>query len=182
MCRGGFQLGANAPPPPSPPPPKLAPEKKWVPGLVSADPQRNDPPSPPAARGPPWGRSQIAPVVSRTASDAGFRSIRLDIYAFWHAACPRPDIVSPRCSAPNYTLNQRSELSVFADDQRVPIDNNASEREMTRAVFNNRKHSQLVGNDRSDPLKLRRDLQASRDKPAEVPDAGAGERAARGSG
>lgn len=49
--------------------------------------------------------------------------------------------------AVNYTLNQWKELSVFADDQRVPIDNNASERDMKRVVLN-RKNSLFVGNER----------------------------------
>ena len=49
--------------------------------------------------------------------------------------------------AVNYALNQWKELSVFAGDQRVPIDNNASERDMKRVVLN-RKNSLFVGNER----------------------------------
>lgn len=65
----------------------------------------------------------------------------------------------PMAQAIAYTLNQWSELSVFAggagaappvapeDFGRVPIDNNASEREMKRVVLN-RKNSLFVGNQR----------------------------------
>jgi hypothetical protein len=49
--------------------------------------------------------------------------------------------------AVNYTLNQWGELNVFAGDGAVPIDNNASEREMKRIVLN-RKNSLFVGNER----------------------------------
>jgi transposase len=49
--------------------------------------------------------------------------------------------------AVNDALNQWKELSVFAGDQRVPIDNNASERDMKRVVLN-RKNSLFVGNER----------------------------------
>ena len=49
--------------------------------------------------------------------------------------------------AVNYALNQWPELCVFASDQRVPIDNNASERDMKRVVLN-RKNSLFVGNER----------------------------------
>jgi hypothetical protein len=47
----------------------------------------------------------------------------------------------------NYTLNQWPELTTFAADGAVPIDNNISEREMKRVVLN-RKNSLFVGNDR----------------------------------
>lgn len=49
--------------------------------------------------------------------------------------------------AVNYALNQWKELTAFAVDQRVPIDNNASERDMKRVVLN-RKNSLFVGNER----------------------------------
>jgi transposase len=53
----------------------------------------------------------------------------------------------PMAEAVNYTLNQWQELSVFAADSAVPIDNNISEREMKRIVLN-RKNSLFVGNER----------------------------------
>ena len=53
----------------------------------------------------------------------------------------------PMAQAINYTLNQWAELNVFAADGAVPIDNNASEREMKRVVLN-RKNSLFVGNER----------------------------------
>jgi transposase len=53
----------------------------------------------------------------------------------------------PIAQAVNYTLNQWAELNVFAADGSVPIDNNASEREMKRVVLN-RKNSLFVGNER----------------------------------
>lgn len=53
----------------------------------------------------------------------------------------------PMTKAVNYALNQWEELTVFADNERVPIDNNASERDMKRVVLN-RKNSLFVGNER----------------------------------
>jgi transposase len=53
----------------------------------------------------------------------------------------------PMAQAVAYTLNQWSELNVFAGDGSVPIDNNVSEREMKRVVLN-RKNSLFVGNER----------------------------------
>jgi transposase len=53
----------------------------------------------------------------------------------------------PMAQAVGYTLNQWAELNVFAADGSVPIDNNASEREMKRVVLN-RKNSLFVGNER----------------------------------
>jgi transposase len=53
----------------------------------------------------------------------------------------------PMAEAVNYTLNQWQELSVFATDGSVPMDNNVSEREMKRIVLN-RKNSLFVGNER----------------------------------
>jgi transposase len=53
----------------------------------------------------------------------------------------------PMAEAINYALSQRQELSVFCSDGAVPIDNNASEREMKRVVLN-RKNSLFVGNPR----------------------------------
>ena len=53
----------------------------------------------------------------------------------------------PMTQAINYTLNQWPELTTFAADGAVPIDNNISEREMKRVVLN-RKNSLFVGNDR----------------------------------
>jgi transposase len=53
----------------------------------------------------------------------------------------------PMSDAVGYTLRQWKELTVFATDGAVPIDNNISEREMKRIVLN-RKNSLFVGNDR----------------------------------
>jgi transposase len=53
----------------------------------------------------------------------------------------------PMAEAVNYTLGQWTELTVFCSDGTVPIDNNASEREMKRIVLN-RKNSLFVGNPR----------------------------------
>jgi hypothetical protein len=53
----------------------------------------------------------------------------------------------PMAEAVNYALGQWEELSVFCSDGAVPIDNNASEREMKRVVLN-RKNSLFVGNAR----------------------------------
>lgn len=58
----------------------------------------------------------------------------------------------PMAQAIGYALNQWETLTVFAgahpDAGRVPIDNNASEREMKRIVLN-RKNSLFVGNERA---------------------------------
>jgi transposase len=53
----------------------------------------------------------------------------------------------PVAEAVSYVLNQWTELSVFASDGAVSIDNNISEREMKRVVLN-RKNSLFVGNPR----------------------------------
>ena len=53
----------------------------------------------------------------------------------------------PMADAVNYILNHWTELNVFCSDGTVPIDNNASEREMKRVVLN-RKNSLFVGNPR----------------------------------
>jgi len=53
----------------------------------------------------------------------------------------------PMAEAIGYVLNQWQELTVFASDGAVPIDNNVSEREMKRVVLN-RKNSLFVGNAR----------------------------------
>ena len=53
----------------------------------------------------------------------------------------------PMAEAVNYALNQWNELSVFATDGAVPIDNNVSERDIKRIVLN-RKNSLFVGNER----------------------------------
>jgi len=53
----------------------------------------------------------------------------------------------PMAEAVSYALSQWTELSVFCSDGAVPIDNNVSEREMKRVVFN-RKNSLFVGNQR----------------------------------
>lgn len=53
----------------------------------------------------------------------------------------------PMAEAVNYALSQWQELNVFCADGTVPIDNNASEREMKRVILN-RKNSLFVGNPR----------------------------------
>ena len=53
----------------------------------------------------------------------------------------------PMAEAINYAVNQWAELNVFSSDGAVPLDNNASEREMKRIVLN-RKNSLFVGNPR----------------------------------
>jgi len=53
----------------------------------------------------------------------------------------------PMAQAVGYALNQWEELSVFAGAGGVPIDNNASERQMKRIVLN-RKNSLFVGHER----------------------------------
>jgi transposase len=53
----------------------------------------------------------------------------------------------PMAEAVNYVLSQWAELNVFCSDGTVPLDNNASEREMKRVVLN-RKNSLFVGNPR----------------------------------
>jgi transposase len=53
----------------------------------------------------------------------------------------------PMAEAVNYTLDHWTELTVFCSDGAVPIDNNASEREMKRVILN-RKNSLFVGNPR----------------------------------
>jgi transposase len=53
----------------------------------------------------------------------------------------------PMAEAISYALNQWGTLQVFCADGAVPIDNNASEREMKRVVLN-RKNSLFVGNPR----------------------------------
>lgn len=53
----------------------------------------------------------------------------------------------PMAEAVHYALSQWQELSVFCPDGAVPIDNNASEREMKRVVLI-RKNSLFVGNPR----------------------------------
>ena len=52
----------------------------------------------------------------------------------------------PMAEAVNYCLNQWNELNAFAADGAVPLDNNASEREMKRICLN-RKNSLFVGNE-----------------------------------
>ena len=53
----------------------------------------------------------------------------------------------PMSEAVGYLLNQWNELSVFATDGAVHVDNNISEREMKRICLN-RKNSLFVGNER----------------------------------
>jgi transposase len=53
----------------------------------------------------------------------------------------------PMADAVNYALNQWQAMTTFLGDAAVPLDNNASEREMKRVVIN-RKNSLFVGNER----------------------------------
>lgn len=53
----------------------------------------------------------------------------------------------PMAEAIQYALGQWNELTVYATDGAIPIDNNSSEREMKRIVLN-RKNSLFVGNPR----------------------------------
>ncbi len=53
----------------------------------------------------------------------------------------------PMADAVNYALSQWPAMTVFLEDAAVPLDNNASEREMKRVVIN-RKNSLFVGNER----------------------------------
>jgi len=53
----------------------------------------------------------------------------------------------PMADAVKYALNQWPEMTTFLKDAAVPLDNNASEREMKRVVIN-RKNSLFVGNER----------------------------------
>jgi hypothetical protein len=53
---------------------------------------------------------------------------------------------SQRTQAIGYVLRQWKELTVFAKDGAVPIDNNVSEREMKQIVLS-RKNSLFVGNE-----------------------------------
>lgn len=53
----------------------------------------------------------------------------------------------PMADAVNYALNQWPAMTVFLEEAAVPLDNNASEREMKRVVIN-RKNSLFVGNER----------------------------------
>ena len=53
----------------------------------------------------------------------------------------------PMSEAMGYVLRQWKELTVFAEDGNVPIDNNISEREMKRLVLGRKNHL-FVGNER----------------------------------
>ena len=53
----------------------------------------------------------------------------------------------PMADAAHYALNQWQAMTTFLNDAAVPMDNNASEREMKRVVLN-RKNSLFVGNAR----------------------------------
>jgi len=77
---------------------------------------------------------QSQPILSR---------LRERLWAWKDQLLPK----HPMAEAVTYALNQWNELSVFAGDGAVPIDNNVSEREMKRVVLN-RKNSLFVGNER----------------------------------
>ena len=81
------------------------------------------------------------------------RSARGPLLESWHERlCALQQTLLPKnpmAEAVNYSLNQWKELTLFPDDGAVPIDNNASEREMKRVVPN-RKNSLFVGNARGE--------------------------------
>lgn len=79
-------------------------------------------------------QEQSAPVLAR---------LREKFLAWKEQLLPK----HPMAEAINYGLSQWQELKVFCSDGAVPIDNNASEREMKRVVLN-RKNSLFVGNAR----------------------------------
>jgi transposase len=79
-------------------------------------------------------RSESAPILA---------ALREKLFTWRDQLLPK----HPMAQAVAYTLNQWNELTVFAGDGAVPIDNNASEREMKRIVLN-RKNSLFVGNER----------------------------------
>jgi len=70
--------------------------------------------------------------------------IREAIKAWLDAQQPRHPPKSPLGVAIRYTLAQWSELGVFLDDERVPLDNNASERSLRRIALG-RKNYLFVG-------------------------------------
>lgn len=79
-------------------------------------------------------QSQSTPIL---------RELRDRLFAWKDQLLPK----HPMAEAVSYTLNQWSELNVFATGPAVPIDNNVSEREIKRIVLN-RKNSLFVGNQR----------------------------------
>lgn len=70
--------------------------------------------------------------------------IREAIKAWLEAQQPRHPPKSPLGVAIRYTLAQWAELGVFLDDERVPLDNNASERSLRRIALG-RKNYLFVG-------------------------------------
>jgi len=70
--------------------------------------------------------------------------IREGIKAWLEAQQPRHPPKSPLGVAIRYTLAQWTELGVFLDDERVPLDNNASERSLRRIALG-RKNYLFVG-------------------------------------
>jgi transposase len=79
-------------------------------------------------------QKESAPILS---------SLKERIFAWRDQLLPK----HPMSEAVGYVLNQWEELNVFTADGAVPLDNNASEREMKRIVLN-RKNSLFVGNER----------------------------------
>ena len=83
-------------------------------------------------------RSESAPILA---------ALRDKLFTWRGQLLPK----HPMAQAVAYVLNQWNELNVFAGDTthagEVPIDNNASEREMKRIVLN-RKNSLFAGNER----------------------------------
>lgn len=80
-------------------------------------------------------RAESAPLLD------GFKA---KLHAWRETLLPK----HPMAQAAQYALNQWETLVAFAADGAVPIDNNASEREMKRIVLN-RKNSLFVGNERA---------------------------------
>jgi len=81
--------------------------------------------------------------LRRSQSQSILARLRERLWAWKDQLLPK----HPMAEAVNYCLNQWNELSVFAADGAVPIDNNISERDVKRIVLN-RKNSLFVGNER----------------------------------
>jgi transposase len=92
------------------------------------------------------GREWDAPArlaLRQRESATVLAALKDKLHGWQHQLLPK----HPMTQAINYTLNQWTELNVFAADGSVPIDNNISERQMKRVVLN-RKNSLFVGNER----------------------------------
>lgn len=93
--------------------------------------------------------------------------------AWLDAQQPRHPPKSPPPRRDPYTLAQWSELAVFLDDERVPLDDNASERSLRRIALGRRKlplclRRRGVKEPRR-PLLTRCHLRVARDQPVRLP-------------